>query len=117
GAPHAVGPIRPEVEGQPAFGALGGHLDVLWSEGRHVDRNAITHRVISDLERLPEAGSRSLREWHLVVRAVVHQTVATPHGPADVHDLAGPTDGAVVGDAVEALDHLGPRRSEAEDEP
>src|SRR6202034_3587489 len=30
GAPYAVGPLRPEVEGQPAFGALSGHLDALW---------------------------------------------------------------------------------------
>ena len=51
----------------------------------------------------------------MVRRPVVGQRrLAGPHVAADLDDLAGPGKRPVVGHAVEALDHLGPRRAEAE---
>jgi hypothetical protein len=72
--------------------------------------------MIDQLQWLAQTCSLFGRERDLVVLALVLNLLATPHLAADVDDLAGTGDGCVVLDAVEALDHLGSRSSEAEHE-
>ena len=102
--------------GQPAVRHLGGHGDVLLAERGHPDGDAGTDRVVDELQCLAEAGAHAGGQGDVVHRAVVGQRrLAGPHVPADLDDLARPRQRAVVGDAVEALDHLGARGAEPED--
>ena len=71
--------------------------------------------MVDELQRLAEAGALPLGQRDLVARPVVLDALAAPHLAADVDDLAGAAERLVVGDAVEALDHLRARRAEAED--
>ena len=114
-SPHTSLRLLGHVEDrQPPVGDLGGHRDVLVADRRDVDRDARAHRMVDQLERLAEAGPLSFGQRQ-VVDAGVLDRLAPPHHPADLDDLAGAGERAVVGDAVEAFDHLRARRAEAED--
>ena len=111
----AVRPLGQEEQRQPPVGDLGGERHVLLAEGGDVDRDGGADGPADDLEGLAEPGPLLLGQGQVVVRPVVGERRLTgPHLAADVDDLAGAPDGLVVGDAVEALDHLGARRAEAE---
>ena len=66
------------------------------------------------LERLAEAEALSSAQRELE-DAVVGERLAAHAAPDEVDDLAGAAERLVVGDAVEALDHLRAGRAEAED--
>ena len=117
GAPHLVRPFGHEEDRQPTVGLLGGHGHVLGTQRGHPDRDPVTDRAGDDLERLAEARALIRRQRELVVATVVGDALAAPHRAADVDHLAGAPERCVVPDAVEALDHLGAGRPEAEDEP
>ena len=116
GAEDLLGLLGEEEDRQPAVGHLGGHGDVLLAQGGHPDRDAGSHGVVDQLEGLAQPRPFAGRQRDLVGRALVDERrLAGPDLAADVDDLARAGEGAVVGHAVEALDHLGARGSEAED--
>ena len=116
GPEDVPGLVRHEEDGQPAVGHLGGHGDVLLAQRGHPDRDARAHRVVDDLERLAQPGALPLGQGDVIGGAVVgERRLAGPHSAADLDDLAGASQGAVVGHAVEALDDLGARGAQAED--
>src|SRR5208283_6047981 len=83
--------------------------------GGDPDGDAGPDGVVDELERLAQSGALVRWERDVVRRPVVRQRrLAGPHVAADLDDLPGPGERAVVGHAVEALDHLGPRRAQAE---
>ena len=116
GAPQtSLRPLGDEEDREPAVGHLGGHRHVALAERRDPDRDRGADRVGDDLERLAEPGALAGGERQVVVAAMVLEgRLSAPHVPADLDDLARPTERRGVGDAVEALDHLGPGRAEAE---
>ena len=110
------GLVRHEEDGQPAVGHLGRHGHVLLAQRGHPDRDAGAHRVVDDLERLAQPGPLPLGQGDVIGGAVMgERRLAGPDRAADLDDLAGAGQGAVVGHAVEALDDLGARGAEAED--
>jgi hypothetical protein len=105
------------MQRQPAVRDRRRQLDVPGPERRHVHRDAFADRMIDQLQRLAESGPEPLGQRDLVIGASVLKPVAPPDRPADLDDLGRPGERRVIGDAVEALDHLRPGSAEAEDEP
>ena len=113
-SPQTSGLLGVEEERQPAVGHLGGQLDVLVAQRRDPHRDAGALGLVEQLQRLAQAaalvrGQRELEDA-VVVSALAAQTL-----PEDVDDLAGAAQRLVVGEPVEALDHLRAGGAEADD--
>ncbi len=116
-SPHRSRPLGEVEDRFPALGQLGDHLHVLRAHPGHEDGDPLPYRVVDQLQRLAEPGPLPGGQRQLVVPAVVDQPLAAPHHPADLDDLPGTADRRVVGNPVPPLDHLRPRRPDAEREP
>ena len=117
GAPNLVGPLGKEVHRQPAVGEFGGEFHILGTERCQVDRDVFAERMVDQLERLAEPRALILGQRELVVGAVVHDDLSLPDLAADLHDLPLTSEGPVVLDAMEPLNHLRTRRTQPKDEP
>ena len=82
-----------------------------------MDRDPLAQRRVHHPHGLAQAEALICRQRDVIAVAVVLDAIAAPHLTAHVDDLAGPTQRSVVRHAVEPLDHLRPRRAEAEHEP
>lgn len=116
-SPHVVGLLWEVEHRLPAFGDLGGQFDVLGAQGGDGDRNALTHRVVDQVQGLAQPGATVGGQRQLVVLAVVVEVLAPPHLAADLDHLAGTPQRRVERHAVEAFHHLRSGGADSESEP
>jgi hypothetical protein len=115
GAEDLLGLLGHEEQREPAVGDLGGHGDVLLAQGGHPDRDPGALGVPDDLEGLAQTGALPLGERDLIRHALMSEgSLPGPDLAADVDDLAGPRQWAVVGHSVKPLDDLWSRRTQPE---